>query len=157
MNSFIKFIGLALLLGCAGQNAVFARARSQIFTPKADAQLTELVRKYGTDSWNVVAAGMPGKSVRQCRDRWNNYLSPDVNQSLWTEEEDKVVLREYRNLGEQWRLIAIFLPGRTGPAIRNRWTVLMNRNNRAGQSDSDVKKKSSKAPFSEVFPEYSSE
>lgn len=49
--------------------------RRMRFRPDEDIILTHLVCRYGLDSWRRVAAAMPGRNYRQCRDRWNHYLS----------------------------------------------------------------------------------
>jgi hypothetical protein len=45
------------------------------FTPHEDDILTCLVLRHGVSSWLTIAARMPGRNARQCRDRWNHYLA----------------------------------------------------------------------------------
>jgi hypothetical protein len=34
---------------------------------------------------------MPGRTLRQCRERWLNYLSPETTNALWTVQEEKIL------------------------------------------------------------------
>lgn len=40
------------------------------WTPQEDAQLTQLVQQLGEGNWIRIATQMPGRSNRQCRERW---------------------------------------------------------------------------------------
>lgn len=33
---------------------------------------------------------MPGRNARQCKDRWEKYLNPDINFQPFTQEEDRM-------------------------------------------------------------------
>ncbi|MDR0632808.1 MAG: hypothetical protein LBF84_01575 [Holosporales bacterium] len=130
MNDLIKFAGIALLLGYTCQSVVLAsappphRATKHRFTQKEDAQLRTLVEQYGASNWWDIAEGMPGRTGKQCRERWINHLSPEINNSMWTAEEDRILLEQQALLGNQWARIALFLPGRSVAGIKNRWALL---------------------------------
>lgn len=72
---------------------------------------------------------MPGRSPRQCRDRWNHYLAPQTNTTKWTLEEDQVIIKMVKKIGKQWSKIASLFPGRTGIAVRNRCCKLSRQKN----------------------------
>eukprot|EP00981_Chlorochromonas_danica_P005209 scaffold1046_cov162-Ochromonas_danica.AAC.39 len=40
-------------------------------------------------NWGQVAQKMPGRTSKQCRERWINYLNPTLIHSPFTEEEDR--------------------------------------------------------------------
>jgi hypothetical protein len=86
-----------------------------------DARLIELVNHLGQASWDVIAAQMPGRSARQCRERWINYLSPDIRVGPWTEVEDYILLNQVVHLGTRWTAIARSLNGRSDSDVKNRW------------------------------------
>ena len=110
--------------------------RSQ-FTEEEDCRLLQLVSLYGTKKWKVVSAEMPGRNPRQCRDRYNKYLSPDISPAPWSKEEDEVILSKYQLFGNQWCKIAEYLPGRTNINIYNRYKYLL----KSGAADQKVIRK----------------
>lgn len=92
------------------------------FSDDEDIKLLELVEKYG-ENWSQIASEMDGRNVRQCRERWRNYLSPDVANRPWTEEEDKLLDEKYAQFGPKWKHIASFFAKRTDINIKSRWQV----------------------------------
>eukprot|EP01133_Synstelium_polycarpum_P013866 gene13866-16352_t len=86
-----------------------------------DAKLVELVTKNGPKEWSSVAAKIPGRIGKQCRERWFNHLSPDVRKTNWTPEEDKIIIDSHLELGNKWTAISKLLEGRPANAIKNHW------------------------------------
>jgi hypothetical protein len=82
-----------------------------------------LVEQFGTSSWSTIAARMPGRNVRQCRDRWKHYLSAQIKQP-WSAEEDCFLVQQVQHLGLTWSRIAATLPNRTDFEIRARWSQI---------------------------------
>lgn len=72
-------------------------------------------------TWIAVAEQIPGRTARQCRDRWTNYLSPQNKNGPWTAEEDQLLIEKFRQHGPQWTLIAKFFNGRSENNVKNRW------------------------------------
>lgn len=98
------------------------------FTNEEDRHLRKLVRKFGSkNKWNEISALMKTRDPRQCRDRWNYYLSPKNNDEKWTEEEDKLLFDLYEQRGRKWATFKPFFNGRTTVNIKSRWYFL-NRN-----------------------------
>jgi hypothetical protein len=94
------------------------------FSPEEDERLTAIVRQFGDSNWKLIAARMGGWDCRQCRERWKNYLCPNVCKDPWTPEEDRLLEAKYDEFGSQWSLIARFFPSRTDVNIKNRWVVI---------------------------------
>ena len=90
------------------------------FTEEEDTLLIELVNKYGENNWQQIADLMPGRNIRQCRERWRNYLSPSFDKGPWSKQEDMLLLQKYNELGPKWKTIALFLPTRTDISVKNR-------------------------------------
>jgi hypothetical protein len=100
-----------------------ARKRN-LFTAKEDAHLRELVTVCGSEDWEKVAGSMPGRTCRQCRERWFNYLSPSVRTEPWSEPEVTLLVNKVSELGPRWKSLEIHFPGRTDINIRNRYRQL---------------------------------
>jgi hypothetical protein len=98
-----------------------------IFNQVEDEQLTSLVARLGRRSWDAVAAYMPGRSARQCRDRWKFYLCPSVNRSPWTPDEDRVLLAKYRELGPKWSILCQSFENRSLNNVKNRWNSVIRK------------------------------
>jgi hypothetical protein len=94
------------------------------FTPEEDAMLLGLVRQLGHKDWQYIASWMGRRSARQCRERWVNYVNPELSQSPWTPAEDTALRAKYAELGPKWVKISKCLPNRSVNNIKNRTLVL---------------------------------
>ena len=94
------------------------------FTKAEDEILQKLVQQSEIPDWSQIAKQIPGRNSRQCRERWQNYIDPSINQQQWTEDEDKLLLKKYQELGPSWSMISRFFNGRTGNTVRNRYLKL---------------------------------
>jgi hypothetical protein len=104
-----------------GRSESFLRSK---FSLEEDDSLRSLVSRFGEHNWHVIAAHMPGRNPRQCRERWVNYLSPLLNTSTWTPAEDQLLIEKHAELGTKWVQIAKFFPSRTAAMVKNRFHVL---------------------------------
>jgi hypothetical protein len=91
------------------------------FSPTEDSRLRAVVDAIGTKSWEAVARMIPGRTARQCRDRYKNYLLDNLMSDAWTPEEDAKIIQKYTEMGPKWVKIALFLDGRSGNHVKNRW------------------------------------
>ena len=98
------------------------------FTAEDDKKLRDLVEQYGTSDWNLISQKMGTRNSRQCRERWENYLSSSVNRSPFTPEEDLLLLQKYQELGAKWVNISKSFNNRTDISVKSRWMVLKRRN-----------------------------
>jgi hypothetical protein len=103
------------------------RKPRQTFTSLEDKVLSDLVRVFGENEWGAIAAQMPGRTPRQCRDRWRGYLAPTLTTEEWTPGEDRLLLAEYDKVGPRWSLISHVLKRRSEVAVKNRGKLLNRR------------------------------
>ena len=103
------------------------RAR-KVFTSDEDAKLIEIMRLQQFTSWEKVAKDLPDRTARQCRDRWLNYLSPNIRKDPWLWAEDKLLVEKINEMGTHWSNIAKYFVGRSDNHLKNRWySYLRNR------------------------------
>lgn len=69
---------------------------------------------------SMIATQFPGRSGKQCRERWLNHLDVRVRKSNWTCKEDEVLCEAQGKLGNKWSEISKLLPGRAENAVKNR-------------------------------------
>ena len=63
--------------------------------------------------------GIKNKSSKQCRERWINSLSPNINKGVWSEEEENILFSTQLKIGNKWSDLAKLLPGRSENDIKN--------------------------------------
>ncbi|KAG6950852.1 hypothetical protein JG687_00013985 [Phytophthora cactorum] len=51
-------------------------------------QVLEYLVTQGCNNWGQIAERIPGRTPKQCRERWKNHLDPAINKGPYTEEED---------------------------------------------------------------------
>ncbi|OHS93658.1 hypothetical protein TRFO_11660 [Tritrichomonas foetus] len=121
--------------GCLGPNDVFddiecalpqelqrPKQTRQKFTQDEDLLIVELVGDNQFPNWAEIATNIPGKTGRQCRERYQHYLAPKITREPFTEEEDEIIVEFYKKYGPNWALIAEQFHGRrTNNHIKNRW------------------------------------
>lgn len=87
--------------------------------PEEDEMIVEL-RSEGL-KWYEIAERLPGRIGEHVRERYVNYLDPCLKRSPWTAEEDQILFREQRRVGNKWTEISRFIPGRSENSVKNRW------------------------------------
>ena len=91
------------------------------FTVDEDERLKSLVSEYGDKDWKLISNYMPGRSSRQCRERYIGYLNPSLTTKPWTEAEDALLIEKLKDFGPKWTKMVPFFEGRSDCSIKNRW------------------------------------
>ena len=107
-----------------------AHKRSQ-FSKHEDHKLRELVKVYGENNWCLIAKMMNSRNPRQCRDRYKNYLSPLVNSSPWSYEEEVQLDMLVQYFGKRWSILSKFFAGRTEINLKCHYSMIERRRKRA--------------------------
>lgn len=96
------------------------------WTIEEDRALIQLVQTNtgGSTKWSDLAKRIPGRTSKQCRERWFSHLDPNLKHGPFSPEEDQVILEQHELLGRKWSKIAQQLPGRTIDAVRIRFRSL---------------------------------
>lgn len=111
-------------------NQTAGRIRSK-FTVQEDEQLKSVVNAFPSPPWSQIALMFPGKTARQVRDRYQNYLSPELNHLPWTEAEDNLLREKFVAHGPRWTVLRQFFGNRSDVSIKNRWAALVSKSQRA--------------------------
>ena len=101
-------------------------AKKNAWTSEEDIMLARVVEEHGTGQWAHVAAHLPGRMGRQCRERWFNHLAPEVKKGDWSQEEDELIVAYVREHGTRWSIIQKQLPGRSDNSIKNRSVFILH-------------------------------
>eukprot|EP00253_Pinus_taeda_P002499 PITA_02499 len=104
------------------------------WTASEDKILSEYVKTHGVGRWRSlpIKTGLK-RCAKSCRLRWLNYLRPDIKRGNISPEEEELLIRLYRLLGNRWALIAGRLPGRTDNEIKNYWNTHLSKRIQKGE------------------------
>jgi hypothetical protein len=108
--------------------------KRNLWTAQEDAQVAELVKQFGT-KWAIVASHMKNRNGKQVRDRYINYLLPNIKTDLWTEAEDQLLINLTYEHGNKWKQISTFIPGRTENQVKSRYYTHLKKRAEDGKSE----------------------
>ena len=95
------------------------------FTQKEDEMLRNLVAEYVNQNnkinYDEIAKKM-NKTKRQVKERYEGYLSPNLNiNKEWTKEEDELIEKLVNQFGKKWKRMEPKFPDRSNVMIKNRY------------------------------------
>jgi hypothetical protein len=102
------------------------------WTEDEDLRLKHSVQIHGGKDWAAIAALVPGRTPRQCLNRWHNALVSNIDPKAgrvrrWGEDEDvKLKKAVQTHGGKNWDAVASLVEARTKIQCRNRWHDVLN-------------------------------
>ncbi|KAG6656796.1 hypothetical protein I3843_04G044500 [Carya illinoinensis] len=102
--------------------------RKGAWTAEEDIRLRKCIGEHGEGNWHLVSlkAGL-NRCRKSCRQRWLNYLRPNIKRGNFSTDEVDLIIRLHNLLGNRWSLIAGRLPGRTSNDVKNYWNINMHK------------------------------
>ena len=90
------------------------------WTIEEDMKLQFIVQQFG-ENFGDASKYIPGRTNKQCRERWLNVLNPQVTKGSWTINEDYLVFKLHKNFGGKWISFVPFFKARAENSIKNRF------------------------------------
>jgi hypothetical protein len=104
-----------------------ATGRTEVWTTDEHNKLKDAVQMHGGNDWVAIAALVPGRTKKQCTNRWYNTLGRNTDGATgrsgrWTEDEDsKLKDAVQMHGGKDWAATAALIPGRSKEQCWKRW------------------------------------
>lgn len=108
------------------ENALAPGLKKGYWSKEEDSLLIKAVEELGKN-FGAVSKRIPGRSVKQIRERYCRQLDPSIKQGKFSEEEDKLLLSQYHAHGGCWSKIAKLMQGRTSSQCKNRCNTLLGK------------------------------
>jgi hypothetical protein len=102
-------------------------ARVGRWTADEDKKLKNAAQTHGGKDWAAVAALVPGRTKKQCRQRWHDSMAVNIYPATaragkWSAVEDgKLKDAVQTHGGKDWAAITALVPGRTKRQCQHRW------------------------------------
>jgi hypothetical protein len=91
------------------------------FTIEEDFLIKHFYEAENITKWKQIAAHLPGRTAKSCKDRYMNYMIPNLTTDQFSQEEDQLLLELIQNHCKKWNIIALRFPRRSPNTIKNHW------------------------------------
>lgn len=100
-----------------GQNKRIIKRKR--FTVEEDYKIQNLVKQFG-ENWDEIQKNFgPTREKRQLKERWQNYLNPNISPKF-TEEENFLLYSLFLKIGPKWNDIAKKIGNKSASFCKNR-------------------------------------
>lgn len=102
-----------------------------LWSKDEDSYLKALVTDESLPNWKKISSALctniPGshKTDIQCQERWKNKLSPSINFTQWTMQEEAALLLAHMNLKDNWEGIANQIHRRNKAMVKKRFNQIL--------------------------------
>ena len=121
--------------------------RRKKFSQNEDQLLILFAPHYGEKNWKLIAKHLPGRTARQCRDRYQNYLLSGLYNGPWTPQEEQTLQEQFLMYGTSWSKIAKSFPNRSQNNIKNHWNSITKKKSINQVQSSDNSRNSMNPPL----------
>ena len=105
-------------------------AKRNHFTDLEDTVILDAVHKFGESNWMLIASFVPTRTPNQCKMQYLSNLSPTLNFTPFTKEEDEILRGLIDHFGTCWRTLSKYFNGRSEIALKNRWNFFLTKKDR---------------------------
>jgi hypothetical protein len=91
------------------------------FTEEEDKIIIEQVALNNGKKWDLIASELIDRTGQQVRERYVNYLKPNLTKEPWTSELDEQLIILSSQYNKKWSKIVKFFPGKTDVLIKNHY------------------------------------
>lgn len=107
-------------------NQITPQFKAGKWSSEEDHRLLNLVNVYNKN-WAQISKDFIDRSPKQIRDRYLNFLSPELKKIDFSKQEDNEIINLVNQLGKKWVLISKRIQGRSSYSIKNRYNTLSAR------------------------------
>ncbi|KAJ0669456.1 putative transcription factor MYB family [Helianthus annuus] len=128
-------------MGGSCKEGDFNEIRRGPWTLEEDNLLINYITCQGEGRWNSLAKSSGLKRTgKSCKQRWLNYLKPDIKREDLTPQEQLLVLELHCKWGNRWSKIASHFPDRSDNEIKNYWRTRVHKKARRLKIDPNSKR-----------------
>ncbi|EAX87556.1 Myb-like DNA-binding domain containing protein [Trichomonas vaginalis G3] len=108
----------------SSQKGELSKNNRRMFTLEEDMIIYSMVNMQKDKNWKLIANALDGRSPKQVRERYKNYLAPGIVNAPWTHQEDDLLKDLYKKIGPKWSQLKGYFKNRSEINIKNRWSSL---------------------------------
>lgn len=110
------------------------------WTKQEDLKIIEIMIKYNESLEKFRGKEIiPGRTLKQCRERWKNVLNPNLNKDLFSIEEQYLLFKLYSVFNGRWSYFSSIFPSiRSDNYLKNKFYSTIRRKKRELKNDSST-------------------